>query len=120
MLSASNWSPATLNRASTHAQAYSHNPKGGSMSRIKLNLSTLTIPEKIAKAEQIVAAITGNGSFATPSPSLTSVTTAKTDLDQAFAAAQAARQTAKEKTAVQNQKEDALDRLLKQLAAYVE
>ena len=90
------------------------------MAKIKLNLSTLSIPQKLGKAQQIVAALTGNASFATPSPGLANITTATNGLSAAYADAQAARQAAKEKTSAQNQKEDALDQLLTQLAAYVE
>jgi len=90
------------------------------MSKIRLNLSSLPIPQKIGKAQQIIAALTGNTSFPTPSPSLAGVTSAANDLNAAYTAAQAARQTAKEKTSDQNQKEDTLDRVLTQLAAYVE
>jgi hypothetical protein len=90
------------------------------MSKIKLNLSSLTVPQKLAKAQQIVSALTGNGSFPTPSPALANITSAVTELDAAASAVQTARQTAKEKTSTQNQKEDALDQLLTKLAAYVE
>jgi hypothetical protein len=90
------------------------------MAKIKLNISTLAIPQKLGKAQQIVAALTGNASFATPSPSLANITAATNDLSTAYSDAQAARQAAKEKTSAQNQKEDALDQLLTQLAAYVE
>ena len=90
------------------------------MSKIKLNLSTLSIPHKIGKAQQIVGALTGNASFPTPSPSLANITTATNDLSAAYADAQAARQTAKLATVAQNQREDALDQLLTQLAAHVE
>jgi len=90
------------------------------MAKIKLNLSSLSIPEKLGKAQQIVAALTGNANFATPSPSLANITTATNGLSTAYSEAQAARQSAKEKTVAQNQKEDAFDRLLTQLAGYVE
>jgi len=90
------------------------------MARIKLNFHQLPIPQKIAKAQQIVAAITGNPTFPTPTPPLASVTTSINDLSAAFTAAQAARQTAKEKTSDQNAKEDSLNRVMQQLAAYVE
>jgi hypothetical protein len=90
------------------------------MSRIKLNFNQLPIPQKIAKAQQIVAAITGNPNFPTPTPTLASVTTDINDLSAAFTAAQAARQTAKEKTSDQNAKEDTLDQTVQQLAAYVQ
>jgi Fibronectin type III domain len=90
------------------------------MSRIKLNLSNLSVAQKIAKAKQIVTALTGNPTFPTPSPSLASITAAATALTTADTEVQAARQTAKEKTNARNQKEDALDTLLNQIAAYVE
>jgi hypothetical protein len=90
------------------------------MSKIKLNFSRLPITQKVAKAQQIVAALTGNSNFPTPSPALTAITTSINDLDAAFAGAQIARQAAKEKTSTQNEKEDALDQLIAKLAAYVE
>jgi len=90
------------------------------MSKIKLNLSNLTIPQKIAKARQIVAALTGNTGFPTPSPALAAITGAANDVENAFGESQTARQTAKEKTNVQNQKEDVLNGMLTQAAAYVE
>lgn len=90
------------------------------MSKIKLNLQRLTIPEKTARAQQIVAAITGNANFSSPQPALAQVTAAIDDLDAAYLAAQTARQEAKNKTATQSQKEDALDAVLTQLASYVE
>ncbi|MDT5062879.1 MAG: hypothetical protein QOH63_3338 [Acidobacteriota bacterium] len=90
------------------------------MSKIKLNLQRLTIPEKIARSQQIVAAMTGNANFTSPQPALPQVTTAINDLDTAYAATQTARQEAKTRTSIQNQKEEALDRVLTQLANYVE
>jgi hypothetical protein len=90
------------------------------MAKIRLNLGSLTISEKIAKAQQIVNALTGNANFPTPSPALANVTSAANDLKTASDEVLAVRQTGKEKTAIQNQKEDALDQLLTQCAAYVE
>ena len=90
------------------------------MAKIKLNFSRLSIPEKIARAKQIVTSLTANATFPTPTPALAVVTTATTGLETAFHDAQAARQTAKEKTTAQNEKEDALIKLMSQLGAYVE
>lgn len=90
------------------------------MAKIKLNFSRLSLSEKIAKARQIVTALTDNPSFPTPSPALATVTTGINDAESAAADAQQARQTAKEKTSIQNQKEDALEKLVSQLASYVE
>jgi|SRR5882724_11576764 len=90
------------------------------MARIKLNISRLPVTEKIAKARQIVTALTGNASFTTPTPALAGVTTAIDDLQAAYVATQAARQEAKTKNTDQANKEDIVDRLLTQLASYVE
>lgn len=90
------------------------------MPRIKLNFIRLPLTEKITRARQIVAALTGNASFPTPTPALALVISAIDDFETAFIATQAARQDAKAKTSDQQQKEDALDRIITQLASYVE
>jgi len=90
------------------------------MPRIKLNFIQLTIPDKLAKARQIVTSLTGNAAFTTPTPGLRVVTAAIDALDTAHAEAQAARQAAKTKTSAQNEKETALDKIMSQVAAYVE
>lgn len=90
------------------------------MAKIRLNLNSLSISEKIAKALQIITRMTGNATFATPSPALPAITTAANELKTATDDVQAVRQLAKEKTSIQNQKEDVLDQLLTQLAGYVE
>jgi len=90
------------------------------MQKVKLNLRGLSIPEKLARGRQIVAAMTGNANFPTPQPTLAAITTAINDLDAAFNATQAARQEAKARTNDQNLKEASLDQVLTQLAAHVE
>src|SRR5437763_365170 len=90
------------------------------MAKTRPNLGSLTIAEKTAKAQQIVAALTGNASFPTPSPALANITSAANELKTASDDVLVVRQSGKEKTAVQNQKEDALNQLLTQCAAYVE
>jgi hypothetical protein len=90
------------------------------MGRIKFNLSSLSIPEKLARAQQLVAALTGNPNFTSPHPPLAEVTAAIEELEAAANAAQAARQEAKARTATQNAKEDAFDQILVQLVAHVE
>jgi fibronectin type III domain protein len=90
------------------------------MAKIRLNLSKLTIPEKLAKAEQIVTALTAHASFPTPSPALATITSAANELKTAADDVLAATQTRKEKTSIQNQREDSLDQLLTQIAGYVE
>ena len=88
--------------------------------RIRLNLDHLSVSEKVAKAQQIINALTANPGFASPSPPLTQITSAMNELKTAADDLQAAIQARKEKTMNQNDKEDALDQLLTQAAAYVE
>lgn len=90
------------------------------MAKIKLNLSKLSITGKLDLAKQIVKAMTGNPNFTTPNPALAQVTTAAGNLETAREEVLALRAEAKNKTVIQNQLEDALDRLLTQLASYVE
>lgn len=90
------------------------------MSRIKLNFKDLSIPEKIARARQIVTALTSNADFPSPQPTLAQVGTAVDELETAYNETLAARQEAKAKTSAQNQKEDAFDRIMSRLASYVE
>lgn len=90
------------------------------MAKVKLNLRTLSTIEKAAKARQIVTAMTGNPNFATPHPTLAQVTAATDELDAAYSDAQAARQTAMTKTSILREKEDALEGVLRHLAAYIE
>jgi hypothetical protein len=89
------------------------------MPRIRLNLSRLSIPEKLDLAKQIHGALTGNASFPTPTPSLAALSAAADNLQTAHDEAMAARQESKNKTAVQNQREDELDDTLTRLAGYV-
>src|SRR4051812_44558904 len=89
------------------------------MSKVRLNLSDLSISEKIAKAQQVVTALTANPNFPAPTPALANITSAANDLKTAADDVQATRQLGKEKTAIQNQKEAALDQLLAQAGSYV-
>lgn len=72
------------------------------MAQVKLNLQSLTIPEKVQKARQIVTAMTGNANFTTPDPALTVLTAAADGLEEAYNIAQAARELAKAKTDLQD------------------
>jgi hypothetical protein len=90
------------------------------MSKPKLNLQNLTPDAKVALANTIITAMTGNANFATPNPTLASVTTLKTSAATKIAgyntllASEAAALSDRD-TAV-----DALSGALTQLAAYVE
>lgn len=90
------------------------------MSKIKLNLKELSASEKIAKAKQIISALTGNPAFPTPQPALTLITAAAEKLQTSLNDAQTARQTAITKTNIAHTDEDDLEGVLRQSAAYVE
>ena len=89
------------------------------MALIKLNFARLSVPEKIALARRIVAAMTGNTHFTSPQPSLATITAATDGLEQSESDAQIARQEAKTKTTARNTKEDALGQLMTQAVGYV-
>lgn len=90
------------------------------MPKIKLNFRGLTISEKVARARQIVAALTGNSHFPTPHPPLPQLTAAIDELEAANEAVQAARQEAKSRTAALNIKEAEHDQLMMKLVSYVD
>lgn len=90
------------------------------MPRIKLNFANLSVTEKVAKARQIVASLTGNAAFATPTPALAAITAAIDGLETAEGESQTAKQVAKTKTSARNDREDTLDKIMSQLAGYVE
>jgi hypothetical protein len=90
------------------------------MPKLKLDLRKLPVPEKIGKAREIIAALTGNPDFPTPAPTLATATTVTDDLETANQEQQVAKQTAAAKTAARNEREDVFDRLFTQLAAHVE
>ena len=90
------------------------------MAKIRLNFSRLSISEKIARARQIVTAMTGNANFPTPTPALASIATAATTLQTGDGDVLVARQQVSQKISSRNEGEDALDLLMTQLAGYVE
>jgi len=90
------------------------------MARIKLDFKGLAPADKIIRAEQIVASLTGNPNFPTPNPPLAMVTNAINTLRTSIVDAQKARQESQAKTADQNRNEDTLDQIMRQLAAYIE
>ena len=75
------------------------------------------VPDLIKLAQAIVTAMTGNANFATPEPTLPSVTTAINDLANAETATQARMRGA---AATRNDKLATLVQLLEQLKAYVQ
>ena len=90
------------------------------MARIRLNLRSLSVTEKIAKGRQIVTALTNNPSFPSPHPPLANVTTAADELEKAYALVQSAKSEVSTRVVTQDNAEGILDQLLTQLSAYVE
>lgn len=87
------------------------------MARIKLGLARLNAMQLILKAQNIVATMTGNPTFATPSPTLAEVQDA---IDELAQAAQEAESGSHFKVSVRNSKQVDLENLLRDLAAYIQ
>ena len=90
------------------------------MARIKLNLRNLTVSEKLAKGRQIVAAMTNNTSFLSPTPALSDVTARLDILEKAFDSVQSAKSEVSTRVVTQDKAAAEVDQILTQLAAYVE
>ena len=90
------------------------------MSRIRLNLRSLSVTDKIAKGRHIVTSITNNTTFPTPNPPLTEVTAALEELDKAQAAVQVAKSEVATRVLTQDSAETKVNQMLTQLAGYVE
>lgn len=90
------------------------------MARIRLNLRSLSITEKIAKGRQIVAAMTDNANFPNPSPPLAEVTAGLDELEKAHQLVQAARSEATTRLVAQDNAEEKMNQVLTQVAGYVE
>src|SRR6266849_2212639 len=90
------------------------------MSKAKLNFRGLTVVAKIAKAKQIVAALTGNANFPNPNPPLSEVTAVVTKTETKSSERDAAQQLSKTRTSELNACEDELDGVMSQVAAYVD
>ncbi len=90
------------------------------MSLIKLGLQTLSVADKIQFGRQIVQAMTDNPNFPTPTPTLPKLSEGSLELEDAYNNAQAARQAAKARTSVQDDRAVELDWFITQMALYVE
>ncbi len=90
------------------------------MSVTTLGLSTMPIPEKIQFARRVAEALSTNPNFPSPSPAIGSLENKTASLELGYNDAQAARQTAKMKTSVQDDGSAELDSVLTLLALYVE
>ena len=90
------------------------------MPRIKLNLRTLSVPDKVAKGRQIVSAMTNNANFSNPHPALSDVTASLATLEQTHTSLQTAKASVKAKATALDDAEAKASEILTQLAAYVE
>ena len=94
--------------------------KRKNMAKVKFTLNGVPDADAIQTCNNIKTALTGNASFATPTPTLTvfgtAITTAQTKLTAADNAAQSSKQATADKDAAM----DALKALATQLAGYVD
>jgi hypothetical protein len=90
------------------------------MSRIRLNLRSLSVTDKIARGRHIVASMTNNQKFQSPNPPLAELTSALDELDKAQAAVQAAKSEVATRVLSQDTSETKVTQMLTQLAGYVE
>lgn len=90
------------------------------MGKVKLDFSHLTLAEKVVRAQQIVASLTNNPTFQTPHPPLAQITALIEAVQAILVEVQSLRQAARAKTAEQNELEATLNKLMGQLAAYIE
>ncbi len=90
------------------------------MKKIALGLRKLTILLKVAFGRKVATSLDGNADFPTPSPTVAEINAISDELEQSYNEAELARQIAKEKTALQNQKEAEFDEVMNKSANYVE
>ena len=85
--------------------------------KVALNMTKLSVPDKINRARFIVNCLTGNSNFTTPNPTLSTIVQAINNLEVAW---NNAADGGKTKTALMHDAENALMNLMSRLAHYVE
>jgi len=88
--------------------------------KTKLNFRNLSVSAKIAKAKQIVAALTGNPNFSNPNPPLADITAVIMKTETKLSERDAAQQLAKTNTTTLNRFVDELDGVISQIGGYVD
>jgi hypothetical protein len=88
--------------------------------KTKLNFRNLSVAAKIAKAKQVVAALTGNPDFPNPNPPLADITAVITRTETKLAERDAAQQLAKANTTMLRNMVDELDAVISQIGGYVD
>jgi hypothetical protein len=90
------------------------------MPKTKLNFRNLPVSAKIAKAKQIVTALTGNPNFPSPNPPLADIAAVITQTETKSSERDAAQQLAKTKTTELNAFVDELDGVMSQIAGHLD
>jgi hypothetical protein len=85
--------------------------------KISLGLARMTVPQKIENARLFISCMSGNSNFINPNPPLSNISNLSNLLERAYILAS---NGGTEQTAIMYQQEEALDKGLVQLAAYVE
>jgi len=88
--------------------------------KTKLNFRNLSVAAKIAKAKQVVAALTGNPDFPNPNPPLADITAVITRTETKLAERDAAQQLAKASTTILRNLVEELDAVISQIGGYVD
>ena len=90
------------------------------MAKVRLGLKKMSVLDKIALATRIVTAMTGNPNFPAPVPALADITAVKIGMQTVYNNALTLRQQSNAATYLQAKKEKEIDRILTQVALYVE
>jgi hypothetical protein len=90
------------------------------MSKVKLNFRGLSMRAKIAKARQVVDALTGNSNFPSPHPALADVTAIINAAESKAGEVDATTQLRKTQTTELGALEDQLDAVMAQVASHVD
>lgn len=90
------------------------------MTRVKLQLQDISVPEKIRKARQVLAQLMGNPNFPTVAALSAELTAATSTLESGYDAAIEARSAAAAKTAALNTVERAFDGSFTRLGSHIE
>lgn len=90
------------------------------MAKVKLDLKSLSIPEKVEKIRQVAKALDNNPNFPNPQPPVATLRALADDLEDSYNEAQASKQATTAKISLMHSKEDAAEQGVRQAAFHVE
>jgi len=90
------------------------------MAKVKLDLKSLSIPEKVEKIRQIAKALDNNPNFPNPQPPVATLRALADDLEDSYNDAHASKQATTAKISLMHSKEDAAEQGARQAAFHVE